>query len=204
MNRILIIESHGDDALISAFSALSLPVKKDIITVLKSRNSDALRNFFQIEGVTDLNIPDYEYKSRPYSHVDVRRWVKEGRNPWDEASIRDHDLPEFYEHIAALAPILASSIKNYDAVFLPAGIGHSGHALVHESCKLAISLVEHDPLVVYYTECPYSNKKYGEALVKGWQDSNKGLSSLLIRHSADQYSMKEKVYSNVYPSEVSL
>ncbi len=58
----LIIECHGDDALISASSVLMSPHTKALVTVMESRSSAKLPDHFaSIASYSELNLPDIAY-----------------------------------------------------------------------------------------------------------------------------------------------
>ena len=209
--RVLIIEPHGDDSLISCYRILRSDAQVKVLT-LSERSSERLSEHFKFVESEFLDLQDYNYDNRPADHVQVNRWHKEGKNTYQEYVNLLHEKDGFEEIVVSplIDVVKEELLKNvYDIILVPLGVVHPYHIAVREACERIQESLRHAGLgyisdkFVYYSEGPYNGKKYGKLLEED-AISQLNLLSLDVFSEEGFIKHKEKVFKDVYPTEVKL
>lgn len=208
MDKVLIVEPHGDDSLISCFNILnSVKLQKDVLT-LSERSSEALSDYLPNVNARFLSREDYNYSNRPATYKEINQWHKQGLNTFDEYKQLLLDRPEFVSVIQDVydtLDLLSSEIlrQDYSMVLIPRGIVHPYHLAVRLACVRTTQMIV-GPKMIYYSEGPYNGKKYGQLLEKDSLESSPELHSLIVPIYNDNIPIKEKIFRKVYPTETTL
>lgn len=206
MHKVLIIEPHGDDAIISCHSILRSPATTVDILTLSERPSEGLKQFADhlpnLGKFDYLDMSDYNWKTKPINHHTVNRWGRDGLNTYHEYLAVLAQEEDYNSRLKEVMPILDDYIRkgDYDLVFAPMGVIHPYHMVVKE----AVRILEHwSDKVVYYSEPPYNGKKYGQLLEKDAAVLLATLGYGLVEFRSDFYE-KEKIFATTYPTETGM
>ena len=206
--EILVLEPHGDDALISCTSLLYEDTNDiDLITFSESRSSEGLREYFpSIMNYTYLSLDDLYFKdNKPLLNTHkVHRDYLDGVElvgKYDDMLIRSLGLPylrlidNFYE---ALSDIDFSS---YDLIVSPVGLSHPSHV----GLRTALLKIDTDKPILWYVDKPYISTRYNKEILTCIpkylgtdREVNPGYVEVPDRD--DIY----HILSKIYPSEVRL
>lgn len=205
MARVLIIEPHGDDALISCSSILRNAKHQKVILTLSQRESKGLKDKFpNVEEIIFKDLPDFHWDNRPVNHHQVNRWHKESKNTYDEYLKELQLNPVTRTHVdqsRVNIQWVLDTRGHFDIVIAPLGIVHPYHLAV--TCAASV-LQDQYPVTefIYYSEGPYNGKKYGLLL----EDDAILRDEMLLRvpHDEDWVGEKKKIYSELYPTETNL
>lgn len=209
MNKVLIIEPHGDDALCSCSSIMR--DKNNLVTVLtlSERPSDKLKNHYDnIENTIFLDLNDLNYGRRPkVSTHDIHRKYL---NNEDVYNLYKNLVIETFEEYKDTKEIIKESIKSYllsdiyEYVVFPLGLCHPYHIVVAESIK---ELIEDNNLLkrkkfCLYVDKPYIQNRYVKEMYEFYKSSH---NMDKINHDYDGREEEIlKVLKDVYPTEVNM
>ena len=216
--KILAIEPHGDDILLSCFSVLRQEkATVDVLTLglnpernIHSDNPSlqlGLR-FPTVTNVWHARLPEWNVSERGYNHNDVNRWAKSGLNPWQVTREMVASCTGFSKGgpLSRLKRFFQEEyeVGTYDLILAPLGLAHPYHMCV----RLAVD--ECLPLnAVYYCESPYRHKKYVQKLIEGARkllpDRGRTLRVQPIKETA--YGIRKekvKMFSLIYPTETAM
>ena len=208
--RTLVIEPHGDDALISAWTALKGNLSIDLLTCAE-RSSAGLRDHLSDECVcmtTFLDQLDINLGLRP--KVDTHEVNRLFKNGEDVSYYRELTLSavldniELYNSEGLLAETLLSKLATgsyYDFVLVPVGLDHPYHVFISDMIH---RLVPVNTKLIRYVDKPYIAKRYCKQILECWSKNNPTLSVMTVRYNTEESNEKRKVFASVYPTEQSL
>lgn len=204
--KILILEPHGDDALLSCHSILKTNNEIDILT-LSERPSDGLKNYYKsINNVEFLGFPNLWYRNgKPILNThQVHREFKEGlpiSNNYVNKLIEIYGN-EYYDDLNMVKTVIKDDYNNYDIVVCPIAVVHPYHVIVREAWKSINSEIP----TLYYADKYYIQNRYAkemyEDLVKSMKldkEYNSGYNRL-----DKENKIISEILCSVYPSESQL
>ena len=206
--KILLLEPHGDDALISCTSLLYDDTNDiDLVTFSESRSSEGLRAYFpSIKNCTYLSLDDLYFKdNKPLlnTHKVHRDYLNgiELVGKYDDMLIGSLGFPylrlmdNFYE------ALLNIDMNQYELVVSPVGLSHPSHVgLRNAVIKLGI-----DKPIIWYVDKPYISTRYNKEIltcIPKYLGTDREVNPGYV-----EVSDRDDIYyilSKVYPSEVRL
>ena len=210
--NILILEPHGDDAILSANSLLALPEANiDIITFADFRTSEGLKEFFpsirKTEYIDHNNL--YYFDRKPILKTNqVHRDYIEGKPIIDNYN---NMLLDYFGDLYTKAENLAyDTIKSidfdqYDLLACPVGLSHPYHVVLRNALIRSINEDCLDKPVLWFADKPYISNRYNKEI---WSlmprflgvDSEINPGYEEIPELTDIY----KIMKKVYPTEMNL
>ena len=189
---MVIIEPHGDDAILSCSSVLSKASL--VVTVFKDRPSEGLKKYF----------PNLDFVCLGFSYTDVTQYpermkpalvcelIKNGINPNKVSS--EALMKKDAAMIEAMSSGLRKHIKSNDLVYSILGIWHPHHIIA----RLAASEISNN--TVYYSEPSARFKRVGQLMERAAMDAVGITETKQLRVHPD----KLDIFKKVYPTETYL
>jgi hypothetical protein len=166
--RVLVLEPHGDDALLSMFEVCKgyekgLIVDLDIVT-MSGRSSEefATDGGYGTSAIYN-DIPDGDFKNRPTKHTVVNRLVKDGVNV-DSHFMEIARREPTYMNVLNCVRII--DFHSYDFVVLPVGVLHLDHMMLRD-VVVELCSIRNYPMdrVILCADVPYVMRAYGKKLL---------------------------------------
>lgn len=207
--KILILEPHGDDAVLSCNSILETSNDIDIVTFSDSRSSEGLRKYYPsinsttYVGFDNLWFADNKPLLKTHKvHKDYKQGKPIAKN-YDQTLI-DNFGDDYYRSENELYNyLLKSSIDTYDLVLCCSGISHPYHVALRNA--MLRYLKSHEIPVLWYGDKYYLNNRYAKEFYETLpeildvdSEINEGYEEI-----ADN-SLVRIAMENVYPTEVKL
>lgn len=198
--KVLIIEPHGDDAVLSAFDICKSYIKGgisklDIVTLASTRSSQGLVDKGYASSSKFYEIPHSVFQERPTKPIEVNRLYKIGENIDDYFSNLCLDLYKSqYDKIDSVVRSLKD--YNYDVVVTVVGVSHVDHILTR------LSVMNHfdKSRLILVSDVPYSSKVYGKKLLDSALN-NLGLNIDSMVYGKKMEEDKISCFTEVYPTE---
>jgi len=199
--KILIVEPHPDDAVLSCFGYMEkMKEKHDISIIFMSsvdgRNSKKFCDYMGIEhleivpDIPDITFKEYripiaEIKSHPRPYIyQVDKYLEIGEVQAGDCG------QKIYETLDKVKP---------DVVLGPLGVYHPFHVITRLGLDAACeSYGKADKLL--YADKPYSNKQYGLFIVNDALDTDVGDAKVFELPEA-AVKLKLKIFRKCYPTE---
>lgn len=216
MAKILLLEPHGDDALLSCSSLLRSKNNIDILT-FSGRSSEGLEKFYpSIKSTHFVDSNDLPYSNRPIqnTHV-VRRQFNEGK---DVSHQYDKEVKEkfgqVYDNVVeklmlCIEPILIA--EDYDVLVYPVGLNHPYHIAVRDAVERLYHIEDLSnqqdylyPPVLLYVDKPYSGIRYVQDMLHSRLNNSLEIFDVLDTCAIKKEEEIKSALSNVYPTEVQL
>lgn len=214
--KILIIEPHGDDAILSTSTIIECGISKcydvDIATLGHSRDSEGLKKFYMINSIKYYDLPELDYSLKPKINTnDVHRRYKSntlepeyvrsmimnhvresvGQSYFDEVYTRTRDV--IYELFSEYQE------DKRNIIVTPYGLDHPYHILVASIVNSYRSLYGITVAHFMYLDKPYTSKRYIQESID-IDIEDKSLYTVLLGDT----SVKSEAFTKVYPTERSL
>lgn len=206
VKRLIVIEPHGDDALLSSSSVIESCLKSgipvELYTIGHSRSSEGMKKYWDLSKYEYHDLPEIDYSLRPRINThEIHRLYKQSQLPHkyvESLIILNEEVSRVYSKVYGQNSIVLKEILKGitpdDILLSPYGLDHPYHILISRIIK------EIDPKCnkILYLEKPYISKRYiQESLVV---DGVKTFISINIEHP----DIKEEVFVSVYPTEKSM
>ena len=199
--KILIVEPHPDDAVLSCYGYLDKMKEDNDISILNMSSVDGRNSlkFCEYMGINCLDI------SPDGSDVNFKKF----RIPISE--IKSHPKPYIYQmsKYSDIAPDIIDSCfhKIYgvlesikpDIVVGPLGIYHPFHVLTRIGFDAAVGKYK-DAKVLLYADKPYSNKQYGLFIIDNALNTDVDAYDL-YELTKETVRLKLKIFRKCYPTE---
>lgn len=211
MLKVLIIEPHGDDALLSAYKILSNKICDIDIITLSGRSSEKLKGnqyLGTINNITYLDLEDIDYDTRPKCNThEYNKMYKEGINVYEHyCTVLGKEYgDEVWSQLVDVANKISENIEDihdYDIVLIPAGLNHPYHYFIYKAMRL-ITDKEEIPNIIYYAEKPYISNRYVRQMLDGLIKSE-NLSRYEVSMTEGDTAFKSQTFREVYPTEVNM
>jgi hypothetical protein len=166
--RVLVLEPHGDDALLSMFEVCKgyergLIEDMGIVTMSGRSSEDfATDGGYATSGMYH-DIPDGDFANRPTKHTVVNKLHREGV-----------DIDRHFMEIARKEPtymqvlnaVRAIDFCSYDYVVLPVGVLHLDHMVLRD-VVLELARIRNYPMdrIILAADVPYVMRVYGKKLL---------------------------------------
>lgn len=200
--KVLIIEPHADDALLSCYTTLFNP---DYEVSIMTLTDETAKNSSKLK---DDGIIKELYQLRGLDHSDFKNRITNPRYVKDlyklEGKVIEHLKYKIrksdnirYDIIGTMLEDHRSDINSYDLVLVPLGIVHPDHLVVRElvdSMNLGIK-------IRYYEDKPYNKRVYGQIMAK---ELSEGMKLTEVALSEEQKVEKVKNLKKYYPTEVAI
>lgn len=175
--KILILEPHGDDALLSCNSILDTDNDIDILTFADYRSSEELKNYYNsIKCTKYLNNNNLWYPEGkfPLNTRIIHKDYINGINVYDKFIdfISDKFRESYYNSIELSKNSLLREVQNlskYDIVLCPSGIVHPYHLVINRMWNNINK--EYNIPTIYYADKYYIQNRYGKELFNSSIDS---------------------------------
>ena len=192
MKKVLFIQPHSDDILLSCFSKLSEEgIIPTILTVefdeKRIKEDEKLKQFFpMINIIAGVKISDNSYST--YYKNPHQKFIPELVFQTIDESLGDT--------IFDISDIIATVIdgEDWDEIYTCMGVGHPLHWLVHELTK--------NDATHFYRDWPHSYKKRNSAFFDAYSKENFDFIEEL--GGDDQKEMKIELVKQCYKSQSSL
>lgn len=213
--KVLMIEPHGDDALLSCLSFIKKNnVDIDLITFSDRESEGLFKHYSSIVSTHYYRYPSLGYTNgKPYleTHA-VHRGFKNGDPIYDNYTefIRDHHSTEYKELFDKMVTDIDNylSRKDYDLVVSPSGLVQPHHVLVRQSVDEALK--NKNIPVLYYADKYYIQNRYAKEMYESMKLSMKSNNSteIEINPGYSKYQApNQEVYNmmeEIYPTELKL
>lgn len=218
--RILLVEPHADDLILSAHLHLmrlkDLNYDLHLATISNMPGPEWVRS----SGPKSAAVIDSPFNWSPYvdeigakyvwydqcEDIDLRvhkmnfREVTKHPNPW--TCTWNHFLHKFRDYYDVVVfPVVKESILRVkpDVVWSPLGIWHPMHIGVRYCIEKMLKDQIGDPFQrVYYADYPYVSNKYGQAILGELQQTHKCISRIL--GTEEEVKAKQALMPKCYPS----
>lgn len=218
--RSVIIEPHGDDALISCWPLFTCPEymhhRLEVWTVATSRSSEGLRNHFSNVVATDYgDCWDLTPKiAKCINYNKYKRWMQNRIFPdvrpepwWWQQVEQGVYAGEYWLECKDLADLWLrrklNTLKRGDVVFAPIGLVHPQHILVGSLCEQMSRDYPH-LLWQFYVEFPYASPAWVRDLWASHPGCEQSTGRIVAYHESILHEEKERIFRDVYPSEVKI
>lgn len=206
MNKILVVEPHGDDFICSCSSLLkNIDNRIDIITLGSSRSSDKLKDLYEnINQVQYVELPELDYSLRPLrvsNDIHKRYLAGENVDYYYRSLLNKLFEDNDYVYNKVVDTLVNSEFLNYNYVFVPVGLVHPYHILVNKAAKAVKNAIGGN--LVFYADKPYIGTRYARECLNS---ALRGYDIIAIKevNYFDRPETVKNVLKEVYPTEVSM
>jgi hypothetical protein len=201
--KALVIEPHGDDAILSCNSFLKLKdIDKDVIT-FSSRPSYELSKYYPVNNIQYMELDNLWYKDgKPILKTNiVHREFNEGLPIYDNyiETLRS-EFEDFDKHVDEIYNKLSTiiSTNSYDMLVGPVGLVHPYHVAV----RVAINKLDTELPILYYVDKYYISNRYAKELYANYVKEYGGIE---INPGYTKYEKEDEELINnfcaAYPTE---
>lgn len=213
--NLLYIEPHGDDALINCFRVLKTPNIHKVLTFTE-RSSKNLEKYFGMITTEYYDHPDHQKGFKITNYHEARKWKQQGFNVYSNCfekywNLWSEDVKELYKYNGSVLEKLDESgdADWADFIFIPLGVLHVYHMTIADAFLDGIFTSKYADKIVFYVEQPYISSATGRMI---YEDAAKYIEFLhetktkeyVIKHRPEDFEKKVKIFSDVYPTELSL
>lgn len=210
LKRVLIVEPHGDDALISCSSVLrSEDFWVDILTMSERSSEGLVRHYPRVFDTYYEDVPDLNYSLRPKrSTHQVHKGYLNGENIYESYYKEVRELEYYKETVDMIRRRLlmyfldVNLLSSYDFILIPYGLCHPHHIATHDACIEVLENYPDSPPVLMYVDKPYLGIRYIREMYD--QRVKDGNISVGTSPDIDKAESIVSVLKDVYPTEVSL
>ena len=207
--KILILEPHGDDAVLSCNSILETDNDIDIVTFSDGRTSEGLMKYYpsikstRYVGFDNLWFPDNKPLLRTYDvHRDYNQGKPIARN-YDRTLIENFGEDYYRAENELYGYLVGASVDNYDLVLCCSGISHPYHVALRNA--MIKYLRGHDVPVLWYGDKYYLNNRYAKEFYETLPEVLGVDSEINEGYEEISDNLKvQKVMEEVYPTELKL
>lgn len=203
--KILLLEPHGDDALLSCFSLLKTNNDIDLLTFSERGSEGLISKFESITNHEFVNFPNIWYKDGKVilnTHDVHRRFLnKEPISSQYDTQLQDIYKDEWISDFMMIESKIAEYIshKEYDLVVCPSGITHPYHVLIRQ----VWSKIKGNIPTLYYADKYYIQNRYSKEMyedLKSHLNCDKEINPGYVRLEVENKELVDILYE-VYPSE---
>lgn len=206
VKRFIVIEPHGDDALLSGSSVIELALKSgipvELYTIGHSRSSEGMKKYWNLSKYKYYDLPEIDYSLRPKVNThEVHKLYLHGMLPYKyvELYIMENEkvlevYRKVYDQTYDVLKEILKDLDSEDILLSPYGLDHPYHILIAHIIK------DIDPQCkkIFYLEKPYLSKRYIRESIN--------IESITIPYaiSIEHPEVKEDAFVSVYPTEKSM
>ena len=139
--RLIVIEPHGDDALLSASSVIESRLKSgipvELYTIGHSRSSEGMKKYWDLSKYEYYDLPEIDYSLRPKVNThEIHRLYTQSQLPYkyvESLILRNENVFQTYykvydQNFKTLKEIF-KGITHDDTLLSPYGLDHPYHIL---------------------------------------------------------------------------
>lgn len=195
--KILIIEPHPDDAILSCYTFIKTfvedPDDSVFITNVSPNGMRDSSGFCKAIGAnyTDVGtVEDINFKANRLNPRSVSAHPK----PYEYQV--EFYIEKFGDHIDPVSALVSAAIDRVcpDVLFVPVGLLHPMHVITRQACDRVASSRRVETL--FYAECPYQFRVYGQKII-----DNSGLILFEEADLLDEAKVMLKMFRTCYPTE---
>ena len=200
--KVLIIEPHADDALLSCYTTLfNTDYEVSIMTLTDETNKDStklkddgiIKELYQLKGLDHS-----DFKSRLTSPKYVKELYKRDGKVIEHLKLKLKELDASrYDKVKDMLDSNINNINSFDLVLVPLGIVHPDHLVVRE----LVDSMNLETKIRYYEDKPYNKRIYGQIMAR---ELSEGMRLIEVILSEDQKVEKVKNLKKYYPTEVAI
>lgn len=206
VKRLIVIEPHGDDALLSGSSVIELALKSgipvELYTIGHSRSSEGMKKYWNLSKYKYYDLPEIDYSLRPKVNThEVHKLYLQGRLPSkyvENYIMTNEKVSEVYDKVYGttekVIKEILSDLNEDDILLSPYGVDHPYHILVAR----IINDINPSCRSILYLEKPYFSKRYIRESIPD------GLFIFFHEVSIKRPDTKEEVFVSIYPTEKSM
>jgi len=164
MMKILIVEPHPDDAILSVFGATKKWIAEgNEVSIVTCSNKPKIssQSYCDLIGakfVASDTFSDLDFKTHrlPFNVI-----KEQGSQSY--LYQRDHYINSFKQSYDAISAWAMGLVDQYDMAVYPVGLLHPFHVAVGTAFEAAV--ITHNVSALCYADMPYANKVYGKTLI---------------------------------------